>query len=60
MSNRRVVITGAGLTCPIGNDLGQVSDALQHSRHGIKHMPDWDQCAGLQARLGGPVDADLD
>ena len=49
----RVVITGLGVTSPIGDGLDAVSAALRDGRHGIVHVPEWDAIDGLEARLGG-------
>jgi 3-oxoacyl-[acyl-carrier-protein] synthase II len=54
VSRRRVVITGMGLTSPIGDTLEDVSRALQEQRHGIKRM-EWDHVNGLETRLGAPA-----
>jgi 3-oxoacyl-[acyl-carrier-protein] synthase II len=53
--SRRVVISGLGLTSPIGNDLAAVTRALTSSQHGVATMPDWAQYGGLATRLGAPV-----
>jgi 3-oxoacyl-[acyl-carrier-protein] synthase II len=55
MSARRVVVTGMGLTSPIGDTPEQVSRALQDQRHGITHMAQWDEVQGLQTRLAAPA-----
>jgi len=57
MTRHRVVITGIGLTSPIGETLDAVSTALREGRHGIKPQPDWARVAGLETRLGAPVSA---
>jgi 3-oxoacyl-[acyl-carrier-protein] synthase II len=58
---RRVVVTGVGLTSPIGSSLDAVSHALQRGVHGIRTMPDWSSIKDLQTRLGAPVvGAELD
>lgn len=51
----RVVITGVGLCSPIGDSLDEVSAALQHQRHGIVVMNEWDQIGQLGTRLAAPV-----
>lgn len=53
MSTRRVVVTGIGLTCPIGNDLATTTAALREGRHGITTMPEWAAVQGLSTRLAG-------
>lgn len=56
MSTPRVVITGVGVTSPIGNDMPTISHALQTMQHGIRPQPEWDQCAHLRTRLGASVE----
>jgi 3-oxoacyl-[acyl-carrier-protein] synthase II len=57
--SRRVVITGVGITSPIGNDLDAVSRALREDRSGIRVFPEWGEVKSLRTRLGAPVDVDL-
>jgi 3-oxoacyl-[acyl-carrier-protein] synthase II len=60
MSNRhRVVITGVGLTSPIGNSMDEVSRALVEDRAGIRAIPAFAEIAGMKTRLGAPVEVDL-
>lgn len=59
MTERRVVITGIGLTSPIGNNLEEASAALRQGRHGIKVMPEWDSVKQLGTRLAGVVTVSL-
>jgi 3-oxoacyl-[acyl-carrier-protein] synthase II len=56
---RRVVVTGIGLTSPIGNDLRTVSEALRNNRHGIRQKPEWAAIRDFDTRLGADVQ-DLD
>ena len=53
MSGRRVVVTGIGLTSPLGNDLPTAVAALREGRHGIVTMPEWAEMQGLSTRLAG-------
>lgn len=56
----RVVITGIGLTCPIGSDLTTVTDGLRVGRSGIRAMPQWVGVRGLGPSVAGVVtDVDL-
>lgn len=56
---RRVVVTGVGLTCPIGNTFAEVSAGLRASHHGIRVMPEWGEYSELKTRLGAPCAVDL-
>ena len=56
---RRVVITGVGLTSPIGNDLDAVSRALREDRSGVRAWPEWGEVKRLRTRLGAPAIVDL-
>jgi 3-oxoacyl-[acyl-carrier-protein] synthase II len=59
--SRRVVITGLGLTSPIGSSLDAVSGALQRGEHGIAAMAEWAEVQDMQTRLGAVVrGADLE
>ncbi|MBI5548289.1 MAG: beta-ketoacyl-ACP synthase [Deltaproteobacteria bacterium] len=59
MNTHRVVITGVGLTSPIGDSLDEVSRSLREGRTGIVRMEGWEQLQGLVTRLGAPCKADL-
>jgi 3-oxoacyl-[acyl-carrier-protein] synthase II len=52
---RRVVITGIGLTTPIGCSLDAVSRALRENVSGVRYQKSWDGIGGLSTRLGGEV-----
>jgi 3-oxoacyl-[acyl-carrier-protein] synthase II len=59
--SRRVVITGLGLTSPIGSSLDAVSRALQRGEHGIAAIAEWAEVKDMQTRLGAVVrGADLE
>ncbi len=53
---RRVVVTGMGVTTPIGHSVDESVASLQEGRHGIRQMPEWDFIADLQGRLGATVE----
>lgn len=59
MSTHRVVITGVGLTSPIGDSLDEVSKSLREDRSGVVRMEGWDQLAGFNTRLGAVCNTDL-
>jgi len=50
-----VVITGIGLTSPIGNTLDEVSLALREGRHGIRVQPQWGAIGNMATRLAAPA-----
>lgn len=52
----RVVITGAGVTTPIGHDLPSSIAAIRAGEHGIRSMPEWDMIPDLHGRLGATVE----
>ncbi len=56
MADRRVVVTGMGVTAPIGHCLTETVSALKEGRHGIRRMPEWDFIGDLHGRLGSTVD----
>ncbi len=59
MNTHRVVITGIGLTSPLGESLDEVSQALRENKSGIVRMEGWEELQGLNARLGAVCRADL-
>ena len=52
---RRVVVTGAGVTTPIGHDLASSVAAMRQGQHGIRYMPEWDFIEDMHGRLGATV-----
>jgi 3-oxoacyl-[acyl-carrier-protein] synthase II len=59
MARERVVITGVGLTSPIGNSLDEVSRSLREDRGGVRVVPRLGEIAQMRTRLGAPVEVDL-
>ncbi|WP_049721111.1 beta-ketoacyl-ACP synthase [Gilvimarinus polysaccharolyticus] len=53
---RRVVITGVGAVSALGNNWHEVQAALAAGHNKIQRIDDWDDIAGLNTRLGAPVD----
>jgi len=51
--SKRVVVTGMGVTSPIGNTVAQVATSLRERRSGIVTMEDWSRFEGLRTRLAG-------
>ncbi len=47
----------AGIS-PIGNNWQEIAANLKAKETGIRYMPDWEQYAGLNTRLGAPVKFD--
>ncbi len=50
----KVVITGLGFICPIGNDQAAVVDSLRHLRHGLSLYPRFD-APNIPVRVAGLV-----
>jgi len=59
VSGKRVVITGVGITSPIGNSIDEVSRGLREDRSGVRVVPAFGEVEGLRTRLGAPVEVDL-
>jgi 3-oxoacyl-[acyl-carrier-protein] synthase II len=59
MAPQRVVITGVGVTSPIGDTYDEVATSLQEGRHGIRSMPEWDRIGDLRTKLAGVADVQL-
>ena len=38
MSNRRVVITGYGIVCPIGNNINEFNHSIKNGKNGVKEI----------------------
>jgi 3-oxoacyl-[acyl-carrier-protein] synthase-1 len=56
---RRVVVTGLGITCPIGNNAQEVLAALREARSGISSAGVHKEM-GFRSQVAGSVDIDLD
>ncbi|MBD9617444.1 beta-ketoacyl-ACP synthase II [Pseudomonas sp. PDM07] len=54
MSNRRVVVTGMGLVCPLGSGVEAVWARMLAGRSGVRALPD-EVVADLPAKVGGVV-----
>jgi 3-oxoacyl-[acyl-carrier-protein] synthase II len=59
MSGHRVVVTGVGLTSPIGNSLDEVSRALREGRSGVRNIPALAEIKQMRTRLQAPAEVDL-
>ena len=53
---QRVVITGMGVTTPIGHSVDESVVALREGRGGIRYMPEWDMITDMHGRLGATVE----
>ncbi|MEY4426065.1 MAG: hypothetical protein RL535_363, partial [Pseudomonadota bacterium] len=51
---RRVVVTGMGIVCSIGNNKAEVLDSLRHGRSGITFQPEY-AAQGLRSHVAGSV-----
>jgi 3-oxoacyl-[acyl-carrier-protein] synthase II len=59
MQTHRVVITGAGLSSPIGDSMDEVSRALREDRSGVVRIDEWASIEGFNTRLGAICQTDL-
>jgi 3-oxoacyl-[acyl-carrier-protein] synthase II len=53
--NRRVVVTGMGGLCAVGQDWKSVAESLRAGRSGVQRVPDWAEIDGLKTELGAPI-----
>ena len=56
---RRVVITGYGIVCPLGNSADAVAKSLREGKSGIRAMPEYAEL-GMRSQVAGVCDIDLD
>ncbi|HSQ42571.1 MAG TPA: beta-ketoacyl-ACP synthase [Fibrobacteraceae bacterium] len=54
-STHRVVVTGMGGLCPIGNTWPDVRANLLGKHSGIQYIPEWETVQNMRTRLGGRV-----
>ena len=59
MSAHRVVVTGLGLTSPIGNSMDEVARALVEGRGGVEVLPSLGEIGQMKTRLAAPAEVDL-
>jgi len=52
---RRVVITGIGAICALGNTWSEVEVGLRGCRNTVRAMPEWDRYKDMNTRLAAPV-----
>jgi 3-oxoacyl-[acyl-carrier-protein] synthase II len=52
---QRVVVTGMGGLCPLGQSWGEVGQKLRAGVSGVSALPEWEKYAGLRTRLAAPV-----
>jgi 3-oxoacyl-[acyl-carrier-protein] synthase-1 len=58
-ANRRIAITGMGITSCLGNDQDSVTGSLRQLTSGIRFIPEYAQL-GLRSHVAGVPDIDLD
>jgi 3-oxoacyl-[acyl-carrier-protein] synthase-1 len=58
-ANRRIAITGMGITSCLGNDQDSVTGSLRQLTSGIRFIPEYAQL-GLRSQVAGVPDIDLD
>lgn len=55
---RRVVVTGMGITSCLGNDAGTVTESLRSGRSGIRFNPEYEEL-GMRSRVSARPEIDL-
>lgn len=55
MTNRRVVVTGAGGVTAFGSDWQQIREKLLALKNAVVYVDEWKKYKGLNARLAAPV-----
>ncbi len=54
MKGRRVVVTGMGIICPIGNSVEESWDSAKNGKSGITRITQWD-ANNLGVKIGGEI-----
>ena len=54
MKGRRVVVTGMGIICPIGNSVEESWDRAKNGKSGITSITQWD-ASNLGVKIGGEI-----
>lgn len=54
MKGRRVVVTGMGIICPIGNSVEESWDSAKNGKSGITHISQWD-ASNIGVKIGGEI-----
>jgi 3-oxoacyl-[acyl-carrier-protein] synthase II len=54
---RRVVVTGAGGICALGDSWEAIERGLRGGRNAVRYMTEWDKYSDLNTRLAAPCDA---
>jgi 3-oxoacyl-[acyl-carrier-protein] synthase II len=52
----RVVVTGLGGICALGDTWTQIESAMRAERSAIQVLPQWERFSNLVTRLAGPID----
>jgi 3-oxoacyl-[acyl-carrier-protein] synthase II len=53
---RRVVVTGIGGICALGEHWGDIERGLRGGRNAVRYMTEWDRYGDLNTRLAAPCD----
>src|SRR5215469_9067985 len=56
---RRVVVTGMGIVCSIGNNTQEVADSLRHARSGVTEADVYREM-GFRCQVQGSLKLDID
>ncbi|NOG64744.1 MAG: beta-ketoacyl-ACP synthase II [Chloroflexi bacterium] len=54
VKGRRVVVTGMGIICPIGNSVEESWESAKNGKSGITHISQWD-ASNIGVKIGGEI-----
>ncbi len=58
MQTRRVVVTGLGVVCSIGNNCQEATASLRHGKSGVAFSPQYEEL-GFRSHIHGPINIDI-
>ncbi len=58
MQTRRVVVTGLGVVCSIGNNCQEVTDSLRRGKSGVAFSPQYEEL-GFRSHIHGAINIDI-
>ncbi|MEW5803327.1 MAG: beta-ketoacyl synthase N-terminal-like domain-containing protein [bacterium] len=56
MQLKRVVITGVGAVCGLGQDVPSIIEGIEQGKSAVRYMEGWNQYNGLRCLVGAPAE----